>query len=78
MKLTSQERNNLNQGARHPKGLIYPMRMSNFDKPERRMEKLAAAGLVTKAEERGFWKITDEGRKAVREANNALPIIAAP
>lgn len=65
MKLSNQERNNLTEGARHPKGLIYPMRMSNFDKPEKRMEKLAAAGLVTRAEERGFWKITDAGRSAV-------------
>lgn len=68
MKLTSQERNNLNQGARHPKGLIFPMRMSNFDKPEKRMEKLASLGLVIKAEERGFWKITVLGRAAVENA----------
>lgn len=70
MKLTNQERNNLNQGARHPKGLIYPMRMSNFDKPERRMKKLAAAGLVVKADERGFWKITDAGRAAITSTPN--------
>lgn len=64
-KLTNQERNNLSQGTRHPKGLIYPMRMSNFDKPEKRMQKLMAAGLVEPAKERGFWKITDAGRAAI-------------
>lgn len=68
MKLTSQERHNLDQGARHPDGLIYPMRMSNFDKPEKRMEKLTGLGLVEATDKRGFWKITDAGRAAIAPA----------
>ncbi len=67
MKLSSQERHNLDQGARHPDGLIYPMRMSNFDKPEKRMAKLMGLGLVEATDKRGYWKITEAGRQCLAQ-----------
>lgn len=65
MKLSESELNILAHGARDARGVISePMKRSNFDKPEKRMAKLTAMGLVT-PNAHGDWYITDAGRSVV-------------
>lgn len=64
VKLTVHDLNALRQGARHPDGVINPMRRSNFDNPGKRMAKLVACGLATK-NPHGDWYITEAGRAAI-------------
>lgn len=55
----------LRHAARDKRGIIeHPMKMSNFDKPERRMEKLTGLGLLVPSGH-GGWFITDAGREWV-------------
>lgn len=55
----------LRHAARDKRGIIErPMKMSNFDNPEKRMEKLARLGLFTPSPH-GGWFITDAGREWV-------------
>lgn len=66
-KLTSHDLDVLRAGARHPDGVIRPSRKSNFDRPERRMVKLVAAGLAEPSPH-GDWYITDAGRNCLKAA----------
>lgn len=63
-KLSQHEVAALRQGARHEDGVIRPNKMSNFDKPEKRMAKLVTLGLAT-ANAHGDWYITQAGRDAL-------------
>jgi hypothetical protein len=65
-KITEHDVRILQRGAAHPDGVIaLPMKLSNFDKPERRMAKLVEAGLAT-ANIHGDWYITGKGRDVAR------------
>ena len=65
VKLTTHDIAALREGAAHPDGVMRPVRKSNFDKPEKRMAKLVAAGLATPSPFND-WYITDKGRAALQ------------
>lgn len=63
-KLTGRDVIALRDGVRHPDGVMRPSPASNYDRPEKRMAKLVAAGLAT-PNAHGDWYITDFGRRVV-------------
>lgn len=73
MKLTPHDIAVLKEGARHPDGVMsLPMKRSNFDKPEKRMWKLVAAGLATPSPFND-WYITEAGRSLATAEQNRAP-----